>query len=152
MPLVATGLPMNPLPLPYLQGYPPELFAQVQRLVADGRLAETVAARHPEPHAVRSERALVEYVQQLKARHLKSAPPLAKVAWDAKLQLMKHVLGTHITVARVQGRQLKAKREIRIATGTMADSPYTLAAEAYAASVADQPPLETLITPPAKTE
>jgi UTP pyrophosphatase len=114
--LMTASLPMNPLPLPYLQGYPPELLAQVQRLVADGRLAETVAARHPEPHAVRSERALVEYVQQLKARHLKSAPPLAKVAWDAKLQLMKHVLGTHTSVSRVQGRQLKAKREIRIAT------------------------------------
>lgn len=107
--------PAPTLSLPYLQGYAPELIAQVQRLVAAGRLAGTVAARHPEPHAVRSERALVEYVQQLKARHLKSAPPLAKVAWDPRLQLMKHVLGTHTTVARVQGRQLKARREIRIA-------------------------------------
>jgi predicted metal-dependent hydrolase len=101
--------------LPYLQGYPPELLAQVQALIAEGRLAETVARRHPEPHTVRSERALVEYVAGLKARHLKSAPPLAKVAWDPQLMLLKHVLGTHTAVSRVQGRQLKAKREIRIA-------------------------------------
>jgi CBS domain-containing protein len=59
---------------------------------------------------------LQDVSERMKARHLKSAPPLAKVAWDAKLQLMKHVLGTHTSVSRVQGRQLKAKREIRIAT------------------------------------
>jgi hypothetical protein len=47
-------LPMHPLPATL-----PALLAQVQRLLAEGRLAETLAARHPEPHTVRSERALV---------------------------------------------------------------------------------------------
>jgi predicted metal-dependent hydrolase len=106
----------TPLTLPYLQGYPPELLAQVQGLIDAGRLMETVAQRHPEPHAVRSERALYDYVCELKARHLKSAPPLAKVAWDPKLHVLKNVLGTHTAISRVQGGQLKAKREIRIAT------------------------------------
>jgi UTP pyrophosphatase len=104
------------LNLPYLQGHAPELLAQVQALIDAGRLAEVVAQRHPEPHAVRSERALYDYVCELKARHLRSAPPLAKVAWDPKLHLLKNVLGTHTAVSRVQGGQLKAKREIRIAT------------------------------------
>ena len=101
--------------LKYLQGYPPELLAQVQGLVDAGRLAALVAQRHPEPHAVRTERALYDYVCELKARHLRSAPPLAKVAYDPRLHIVKNALGTHSAVSRVQGGQLKAKREIRIA-------------------------------------
>ena len=101
--------------LKYLQGYPPELLARVQALIDAGRLADTVAQRHPDAHAVRTERALYDYVCELKARHLKSAPPLAQVAYDPKLHIVKNALGTHSAVSRVQGGQLKAKREIRIA-------------------------------------
>lgn len=102
--------------LPYLQGYPPELLVQVQDLIRAGRLAEMLARRHLEAHDVRTERALYEYVSELKSSRMKSAPPLAKVAYDPKLHIMKNVLGTHSTVFRVQGSRLKAKREIRIAT------------------------------------
>ena len=101
--------------LKYLQGYPPALLAQVQGLIDSGRLAEAVAQRHTEPHDVRTERALYDYVNDLKARHMKSAPPLAKVAYDPKLHIVRNALGTHSTVSRVQGSRLKAKREIRIA-------------------------------------
>ena len=103
-------------PLPYLQGYPPELLEQVRDLIKSGRLAQAVAQRHPEAHDVRTERALYDYVHDLKSSHMRSAPPLAKIAWDPKLHIMRNVLGTHSTVSRVQGSRLKAKREIRIAT------------------------------------
>jgi predicted metal-dependent hydrolase len=101
--------------LRYLQGYPPELLAQVHELLAGGRLAETVARRHPEGHEVRTDRALYDYVNGLKSTHMRSAPPLAKVAYDAKLHIVRNALGTHSTVSRVQGSRLKSKREIRIA-------------------------------------
>jgi UTP pyrophosphatase len=104
------------LHLPYLQGYPPELLAQVQDLIRAGRLAGMLARRHPQAHDVRTERALYDYVNELKSSRMRSAPPLAKVAYDPKLHIMKNVLGTHSTVSRVQGSRLKAKREIRIAT------------------------------------
>ena len=103
------------LPLPYLQAYPPELLQQVRDLVHAGRLADVVAQRHPQAHEVRTERALYDYVSELKARFMRSAPPLAKVAYDPKLHIMRNVLGTHSTVSRVQGGRLKAKREIRVA-------------------------------------
>jgi len=102
--------------LPYLRGYSPDLLAQVQALIDNGRLAQTVALRHPEPHAVRTERALYDYVNELKSRHMRSAPPVAKVAYDPSLHLVRNALGTHTAVSRVQGGRLKAKREIRIAT------------------------------------
>lgn len=111
--------------LAYLQGYPPDLLAQVQQLIADGQLAASIAQRHPQAHTVRNERALYDYVSTLKARHLKSAPPLAKVAWDPRLQAAANALGTHTAVSRVQGSQLKAKREIRIAS-VFKDAPAPL--------------------------
>jgi UTP pyrophosphatase len=83
---------------------------------ADARTLALLSERYPEAHAVRSERALVDYVNTLKREHLRSAPPLAKVAWDPRLQAVRNALGTHTTASRVQGTQLKAKREIRIAS------------------------------------
>jgi predicted metal-dependent hydrolase len=103
------------LHLPYLRGYPPELLKDVCDLVRAGRLADAVARRHPEAHEVRTERALYDYVSELKSRFMRSAPPLAKVAYDPKLHIMRNVLGTHSAVSRVQGSRLKAKREIRVA-------------------------------------
>ena len=38
------------------------------------------------------------------------------MAFDSKLQIVQHALGTHTTVSRVQGSKLKSKREIRIAS------------------------------------
>ena len=101
--------------LKYLRGYPPALLAQVQGLIDSGRLLQTVVQRHPQAHSVRTERALYDYVCEMKVRHLRSAPPLAKVAYDPQLHILKNALGTHTAVSRVQGGQLKAKREIRVA-------------------------------------
>ena len=101
--------------LPYLRGYAPEVLQRVRELIGAGRLAQTVAQRHPQAHEVRTERALYDYVHALKASHMRSAPPLAKVAYDPKLHIVRNALGTHSTVSRVQGTRLKAKREIRIA-------------------------------------
>jgi len=64
---------------------------------------------------VRTERALYDYVNALKARHMKSSPPLSKVAFDPRLHIVRNALGTHTAVSRVQGGKLKAKREIHIA-------------------------------------
>jgi len=52
----------------------------------------------------------------LKSRYLRGADPLSKIAYDNKLHVIAHALGTHTAVSRVQGGKLKAKREIRIAS------------------------------------
>jgi predicted metal-dependent hydrolase len=102
--------------LKYLQGHSTELLAQVQALIDAGRLGASLRARYPETHAVRSDRALVAYVAELKARHLRNAEPLAKVAYDNHLHVIHNALGTHTTVSRVQGNRLKSKRELRVAS------------------------------------
>ncbi len=102
--------------LKYLTGYPPELLAPVRELIAAGRLAKHLRERYPGTHGVHDDRALRDYVGELKARHMRSAPPLAKVQYDTTLKDVRNALGTHTTVSRVQGNRLKAKREIRVAS------------------------------------
>lgn len=99
----------------YLAGYPPPLVAQVDELLRNGQLGEHLRGKYPEPHDVRNDGALYEFVSELKARHLRNAPPIAKIVWDGKLQSIHNALGTHARIARVQGGKLKTKREIRIA-------------------------------------
>ena len=103
-------------PLKYLAGYPPHVQARVRELLAEGRLGTLLADKYAELHAVRNDGQLYAYVQALKERHMRKAVPLGKVLYDGKLQVMKHALGTHTTVSRVQGGKLKASREIRIAS------------------------------------
>lgn len=102
--------------LKYLVGYPPHVLARVQELIAQGRLGAMLADKYSQAHTVRSDGQLYDYVQALKDRHLRKSVPLGKVIYDAKLQVMKHALGTHTAISRVQGNRLKASREIRIAT------------------------------------
>ena len=103
-------------PLKYLAGYPPHVLERVHALIAQDRLGTMLAAKYGQTHAIRNDGQLYEYVQDLKDRHLRRAVPLGKVLYDGKLQVMKHALGTHTTLSRVQGSKLKASREIRIAS------------------------------------
>jgi predicted metal-dependent hydrolase len=101
--------------LKYLQGYSADTLMQVEQLVASNGLGAWLLKRYPSGHGIRTDKALFDYVQELKQDHLRGAEPLAKVAYDSKLQVVQHALGTHTTISRVQGSKLKSKREIRIA-------------------------------------
>ena len=100
----------------YLQAYPPDVQTRVQHLLDAGKLGEVLLDKYDAPHEVRTDRALYDYVMGLKNAHMRSSEPLSRVMLDAKLHVISHALGTHTTISRVQGSQLKSKREIRIAT------------------------------------
>jgi len=100
----------------YLAGYPPHVLQQVQGIIDQGKLAEVLKQRYPDQHEVKSDTALYDYVMDLKARYMRNADQISKVAYDNKLKVISHALGTHTTVSRVQGGKLKAKREIRVAS------------------------------------
>ncbi len=100
----------------YLTAYPASLQQQVQQLLSQGKLGDMLLKKYPQAHGVRTDRALYDYVMALKSDYLRSSEPLSKVAFDSKLHVIAHALGTHTTVSRVQGNKLKAKREIRVAT------------------------------------
>jgi hypothetical protein len=99
----------------YLAGYPAHYIAQVQHLIAEERLAGWLLGKYPQAHTVRTDRALYDYVHEIKNAHLRNAGALSKVEYDGKLHILRNALGTHTSVSRVQGGRLKAKQEIRVA-------------------------------------
>jgi len=100
----------------YLQGYPENLLAQVNTLIAQNRLGEVLQKRYPDLHAITTDKALYQYTQDLKSQFLRNAPPINKVAYDNKIHVLNNALGLHTAISRVQGGKLKAKAEIRVAT------------------------------------
>lgn len=102
--------------LKYLGAYPEQTRAQVASLIEQNRLADVLRARYPDAHGIRTDKALYGYVQELKDRFLRNAEPVAKVAFDSKIQVVQQALGLHTAISRVQGGKLKAKHEIRIGT------------------------------------
>lgn len=107
---------MRPEPRPnYLAGYPATLTTQVQQLIEQDRLADRLQQEYPLAHSIRTDKALYDYVRKLKNQFLRNAGRLGKVAFDSKLNAAYNTLGTHIRISRVQGANLKSKREIRVA-------------------------------------
>ena len=102
--------------LKYLTAYSESVQSQVRELIEQDRLAALLRKKYAATHDIRTDRALYDYVMDLKNEFLRSSEPLSKVAFDSKLKVIQHALGTHTTVSRVQGSKLKSKREIRIAT------------------------------------
>jgi predicted metal-dependent hydrolase len=102
-------------PLDYLAGYPVALVEQVRRLIEQDLLADRLLQKYPLAHDVRTDKALYDYVLELKGAYLRNAGQLSKVAFDSKLHVIQHALGTHTSISRVQGAKLKTKREIRVA-------------------------------------
>ena len=88
---------------------------QVRRLIETDQLAGFLRQKYPLAHDVRTDKALYVYVQKLKCAYLGNAGQLSKVVFDNKLHVISNALGTHSRIARVQGTQLKSRREIRVA-------------------------------------
>lgn len=102
--------------LKYLSAYSDQTRAQVTLLIEQNKLAEVLRKRYPAAHGIRTDRALYDYIQDLKTEFLRNAEPINKVAFDSKIHVIQHALGLHTAISRVQGSKLKAKHEIRVAS------------------------------------
>lgn len=102
--------------LSYLQAYPEHIQSQVRQLIADGKLGEVLLRKYAGAHEVRTDKALYNYVQDLKNRYLRNGEQISKVAFDSKIKVIQHALGQHTYISRVQGSKLKSKHEIRVAS------------------------------------
>ena len=102
--------------LKYLTGYPDPLLEQVRVLIAENRVNDMLQKRYPDANTVRTDTALRDYTLSLKSEHMKSAITPSKVVFDNRLQVVRHALGTHTQISRLQGTKLVAKREIRISS------------------------------------
>jgi predicted metal-dependent hydrolase len=103
-------------PLKYLSAYSDQTLEQVSQLIAQNKLGEVLLKRYPSAHEIRNDKALYQYVQELKTEFLRNAEPINKVEFDSKIHVIQHALGLHTSISRVQGGKLKAKHEIRVAS------------------------------------
>ena len=102
--------------LKYLSAYSEQTQQQVSLLLAQNKLGEVLLKRYSKAHDVRTDKALYNYVQDLREEHLRNAEPINKVEYDSRIHVINHALGLHTSISRVQGGKLKAKHEIRVAT------------------------------------
>jgi len=101
---------------PYLRAYPPDTVSQVLNMLSEGKAGAWLRGKYPQAHAVRTDGALYAYVQDIRQSRMRNSASISKVAFDSKLQVIAHALGTHTRIARVQGSKLKTKHELRIAS------------------------------------
>lgn len=111
--------------LKYLAGYSEQITNQVGQLIAENRLSSVLLQKYPTAHDIRTDKALYDFTVDIKNEFLRTAQPLSRVAYDGKIHVIQHALGTHTFISRVQGGKLKAKHEIRIAS-VFRDAPAEL--------------------------
>ena len=75
--------------LPYLRSYPASLQDQARDLLQQGKLGTVLLRKYPQAHAVRSDKALYDYAQELKARYLRNAGTVNKVLFDNKIHVVR---------------------------------------------------------------
>lgn len=100
----------------YLAGYPENIKASVRQLIQQNRLGDILLEKYRTAHDIRTDKALYDYVLDLKSRFLRNSAPINKVAFDSRIRVIEHALGQHTRTSRVQGGKLKTSREIRIAS------------------------------------
>lgn len=102
--------------LQYIAGYPEPIKQQVIQLIDAGKLAQHLSKKYAAAHEVRTDKALYQYVLGLKNDFIRNGEPISKVAYDNKIHVIRHALGLHTSISRVQGSKLKSKHEISIAS------------------------------------
>lgn len=102
-------------PLSFLAGYSAAIQAQAKLLLTESKLAAHLAKKYPDTHAIRSDKALYDYVVALKNQAMRAAPTIHKVSFDSRLAVLHRALGVHTSSSRVHGGGLRAHSEIRIA-------------------------------------
>lgn len=102
--------------LKYLKGYQKHLIEGVETMIKKNKLHVYLLNNYPKIHKVANDKMLYNYVMELKNEYLKKGDPISKVLYDPKISLENQALGLHTYVSRVQGKKLKSKNEIRIAS------------------------------------
>ncbi len=102
--------------LKYIAHYPEHIKQQAQRLLDSNALGNYLQQRYPDSHHIQSDKALYDYVNEIKSSHLGKVGTLTKVSYHSKLSVLKNALGIHTQQSRVQGNKLKAHNSITVAS------------------------------------
>ena len=102
--------------LKYIAHYSEHIQSQVALLIGNGQLGGYLEEKYPNKHQIQSEKALYQYVNDLKNQYMRKSGPLTQVSYNSKLKVLKQALGTHTFQSRVQGNKLKSHNSIAVAS------------------------------------
>ena len=102
--------------LKYLQGYPQKTLDQVEELIESDALKSIILKKYPTKNTVRTSKELYAYTMELKKRFIKKAPPISKVEFTDRADVLKNALGLHYFIPRTQGKKIKSKNEIKVSS------------------------------------
>ena len=100
----------------YIAHYPTYIQDQVKSLIEQDKFGLYLQQKYPEAHQIQSDKALYQYVTEIKNRHMKNVGTLSQVSYNSKLKVLKQALGIHTHQSRVQGSKLKAHNSITVAS------------------------------------
>lgn len=100
----------------YIAGYSDDVKQRVRSLVEREQLGEFLTRKYPRAHDIRTDKALYQYLAELKNEHMRNTPPLSRVAYDSKLHILQHALGMHTSTHRAHGGNTKARHDIAISS------------------------------------
>ena len=102
--------------LKYIAHYPETIQTQAARLISSGQLGGYLEKNYPSKHQIQSDKALYDYVNELKSQYMRKSGSLSQVSYNSKDKVLKNALGVHIYQSRVQGNKLKSHNSITVAS------------------------------------
>ena len=102
--------------LKYIAHYSEQIQSQAAKLISNGRLGDYLDKSYPDRHQIQSDKALYQYINDIKNQYMRKSNPLTQVTYNSKLTVLKHALGIHTYQSRVQGSKLKSHNSITVAS------------------------------------
>lgn len=101
----------------YLAGYSSDLQDSARKMLENETLGTYLLKRYgKQSHSMKSDRALTEFVFNIKRRYMKNAPVISKVSFNSKISPVNALLGVHTFQSKAHGRKTKATSTIQIAS------------------------------------
>lgn len=100
----------------YIAHYPSHIQNQVKSLIEQDKLGRYLQQKYPDQHQIQSDKALYQYVTEIKSQNMRNVGQLSQVSYNSKLKVLKQALGIHTHQSRVQGSKLKSHNSITVAS------------------------------------
>lgn len=107
---------MAPTSLKYIAHYPEHIQTQAALLISQGKLGDYIEKNYFTKHEVQSDKALYQYINEIKNQYMRKSSSLTQVSYNSKLAVLNQALGIHTYQSRVQGNKLKAHNSITVAS------------------------------------
>lgn len=102
--------------LKYIAHYPEHIQTQAAQLISSGQLGDYIDKSYPNKHEVQSDKALYQYINEIKNQYMRKSNSLTQVSYNSKLAVLNQALGIHTYQSRVQGSKLKSHNSITVAS------------------------------------